>query len=127
MRETKAFKVLSDETKMRILNLLLERECCVCEVMQSLEIPQSRASRGLIALHDAGFLKLRKERLWSLYSLDEEGIRGYRSRLVEAVREALKDSKAAALDKERLKKAERVGARCVTSPENDVSCKTASL
>jgi len=28
----KALKALSDETKLRILNLLLERECCVCEI-----------------------------------------------------------------------------------------------
>ena len=112
MRETKAFKVLSDETKMRVLNLLLERECCVCEVMQALEISQSKASRGLTTLSDAGFLKMRKEGLWSLYSLDEEGIKGYRSKLIEAVREALEDNKTAASDKERLKKAERVGAAC---------------
>ena len=119
--------MLSDETKMRILNLLLKEECCVCEVMQALEIPQSKASRGLIALHDAGFLKMRRERLWSLYSLDEERIKGYLSQLVEAVREALKDKEIAALDKERLKKAERVGARCVSSLGNGVSCKVASL
>jgi DNA-binding transcriptional ArsR family regulator len=29
-------KALSDETRLRILHLLLERECCVCEVMQAL-------------------------------------------------------------------------------------------
>jgi len=127
MRETKAFKVLSDETKMRVLNLLLERECCVCEVMQALAISQSKASRGLTSLHDAGFLKMRKEGLWSLYSLDSEEIKGYRSQLVEAVKEALKDSKIATLDKERLKKAERVGARCVSRLEQGVSCKAASL
>jgi len=127
MRETKAFKVLSDETKMRILNLLREEECCVCEVMQALEIPQYRASRGLIALYDAGFLKMRKERLWSLYSLDKDGINGYRSHLIEAVREALKDNKIAVLDKERLKRAERVGSRCVTRLEDGVSCKATSI
>ncbi len=114
MRDTlKAFKVLSDETRLRILNLLLERETCVCEVMQALEISQSKASRGLSALYDAGFLKLRKDGLWSLYSLDREGIKYYQSQLVEAVKEALKDNKIAALDKERLRKAERVGPSCV--------------
>jgi ArsR family transcriptional regulator len=71
MKETKAFRVLSDETKMRALNLLLERECCVCEVIQALEISQSKASRALTALHDTGFLKMRREGLWSLYSIDE--------------------------------------------------------
>ncbi len=127
MKEIKAFKVLSDETKLRMLNLLQEDECCVCEVMQALEIPQSKASRGLLSLYDAGFLKMRRDGLWSLYSLDIEGIKGYQSRLVEAVKEALKDNKLATLDKERLKKAERVGARCVCSVRDGVSCKTASL
>ncbi len=112
MRETKAFRVLSDETKMRVLNLLLERECCVCEVMQALEISQSKASRGLSALYDAGFLKMRKDGLWSLYSIDEEGIQVYQSQLIEAVKEALKSNKIAEEDRERLRKAERVGPVC---------------
>ena len=128
MRDTvKAFKVLSDETRLRMLNMLLERECCVCEIMQAMEISQSKASRGLSALYDAGFLKLKKDGLWSLYSIDREGIKGYRSQLVEAAEEALRDNKIAALDKERLKKAERVGARCVSRLEQGVPCKAASL
>ena len=128
MRErVKAFKVLSDETKLRMLNLLLERECCVCEVMQALEISQSKASRGLSALYDVGFLKMKKDGLWSLYSIDNEGIKGYQSQLIEAVKEALKDNKIAAMDKERLKKAERVGVRCVRSLEDGVSCKPTSF
>jgi len=128
MRETvKVFKVLSDETKLRMLNLLLERECCVCEVMQALEISQSKASRGLSALYDADFLKMRKDGLWSLYSIDREGIKGYQSQLIEAVKEALKDNKVVALDRERLKKAQRVGARCVRSLEGDMSFKPTSL
>jgi len=52
----KAIKALSDETRIRILNLLAERECCVCEVMQAMEISQTRASRNLGMLYDAGFL-----------------------------------------------------------------------
>ncbi len=126
MMETRAFRVLSDETKMRVLNLLLERECCVCEVMQALEIPQSKASRALIALNNAGFLKMRREGLWSLYSLDEKNIKGYRAQLIGAVRELMKGSKIAASDKERLKKAERIGARCVTKAVDGISCKAAS-
>ena len=59
----KAFKALSDETRLRMLNILMERECCVCEVMQALQISQARASRNLGALYDAGFLKLRRDGL----------------------------------------------------------------
>jgi len=112
MRDTvKAFKVLSDETRLRMLNMLLERECCVCEVMQALGISQSKASRGLSALYDAGFLKMRKDGLWSLYSIDSDGMADYLSELVAAVRKSLESNKTAALDKERLKKAQRVGAK----------------
>ena len=78
MRDTiKAFKALSDETRLRILNVLLKRECCVCEVMQALDISQTRASRNLGTLYDAGFLNLRKDGLWSLYSIDKEGMKDY--------------------------------------------------
>jgi ArsR family transcriptional regulator len=113
MREfVKAFKALSDETRLRILNLLLERECCVCEVMQALGISQSRASRNLSVLYDAGFLKLRKDGLWSLYSIDQEGMKEYFSALVEAVRKGLESNEVVALDRERLRKAERVGPGC---------------
>jgi ArsR family transcriptional regulator len=109
----KAMKALSDETRLRILNLLLERECCVCEVMQALDISQTRASRNLGALYDAGFLKLRKDGLWSLYSIDEAGMKEHMAGLVEAVRKGLEGDDVVALDRERLKKAKRVGPGCV--------------
>ncbi|MFC2013093.1 ArsR/SmtB family transcription factor [Chloroflexota bacterium] len=108
----KAFKALSGETRLRILNILLERECCVCEVMQALDISQTRASRNLAALLDAGFLKLRKDGLWSLYSIDREDMKGYLNDLVQAVIKALEDNPAVVLDQERLKKADRVGPVC---------------
>ena len=108
----KAFKALSDETRLRILNILLERECCVCEVMQALDISQTRASRNLAALYDAGFLKLRKDGLWSLYSINSEGMQEYLTDMVHAVTKTLEGNKAVELDRERLKKAERVGPSC---------------
>jgi ArsR family transcriptional regulator len=114
MRDTiKAFKALSDETRLRILNLILERECCVCEVMQALQVSQSKASRGLTALYDAGFLKQRKDGLWSLYSIDAEAMEDYIADLIEAAKKALKDNKLATVDRERLQKAERIGPGCV--------------
>jgi ArsR family transcriptional regulator len=108
----KAFKALSDETRLRILSLLMEKECCVCEVMQALDISQTRASRNLGILYGAGFLKLRKDGLWSLYSIDQEGIAGHSSDLIEAVRKALESNKVVVEDRERLKKAVRVGPAC---------------
>ena len=110
MRElAKAAKALSDETRLRMLNLLMERECCVCEVMQALEISQTRASRNLSLLYDAGFLKLSKDGLWSVYSLDRDGMQAHLSCLVEAVRKRLEGNQLAVADRNRLRNAERVG------------------
>ncbi len=114
----KAFKALSDETRLRILNLLLERECCVCEVMQVLDISESRASRNLNFLYDAGFLKLRRQGLWALYSIDTEGLKSHYIYLLEAVKKALEGNDIALLDRQRLQQAERVGPGCVLATSN---------
>ena len=114
----KAFKALSDETRLRMLNILMERECCVCEVMQALEISQARASRNLSALYDAGFLKLRRYGLWALYSIDREGLKEHYMDLIDAVRKALEGNETVLLDRQRLSSARRVGLDCVnTMPE----------
>jgi ArsR family transcriptional regulator, arsenate/arsenite/antimonite-responsive transcriptional repressor len=109
----KAFKALSDETRLRILNLLLERECCVCEVMQVLDISESRASRNLSFLYDAGFLKLRRQGLWALYSIDRESLKPHYADLLEALKKALEGNEMALLDKQRLQQAERIGPSCL--------------
>jgi len=105
----KVYKALSDESRLRVLNLLLERECCVCEVMQALEISQSKASRILSALYDVGFLKLRKDGLWSLYSFDWEGMDAHLKDILEATRRAFESNKQMKMDRERFKVSERVG------------------
>ncbi len=106
------FKTLSDETRLRILNLLLERECCVCEVMQALNISQSRASRNLSALYNAGLLALRREGTWALYSIDSDNLKEYHTAIVHAVERALADNEVAGADRERLRQAQRVGPCC---------------
>jgi len=113
MRElVKTYKVLADESRLRVLNLLLERECCVCEVMQALEISQSKASRILNALYDVGFLKVRRDGLWSLYSIDHDGMSPHLRDILEATRRACADNEQTASDRRRLNRAERLGPGC---------------
>ncbi len=109
----KLFRVLSDESRLRVLNLLLERECCVCEVMQALDISQSKASRILSALYDVGILKMHKDGLWSLYSIDWDGMDTHLRDIVEATFRAFERNEVIIRDRDRLKKAERVGPGCV--------------
>ena len=115
MRElTKIFKALSDESRLRVLSLLMERECCVCEVMQVMGISQSKASRALSALYDAGLVNLRRDGRWALYSIDREGMKDYAKDILSGVTKALEGNVLAAQDREKLKRAERVGPECVT-------------
>lgn len=65
-------KALSDETRLRILNLLYEQELCVCDVMETLQISQAKASRHLIYLKNAGLVKDRKHAQWAFYSLTKD-------------------------------------------------------
>ncbi|HML31990.1 ArsR/SmtB family transcription factor [Sporomusa sphaeroides] len=65
-------KALSDETRLRILNLLYERELCVCDVMETLQISQAKASRHLIYLKNAGLVKDRKYAQWAYYSMSKD-------------------------------------------------------
>ncbi len=114
MRELlRALKALSDETRLRVVNVILERECCVCEVMQALNISHTRASRNLSLLYEAGLLQRRKEGLWVLYSVSQEDMLGNLFEVVNAVKKTLERDTTAAEDIERLKKAERVGPGCV--------------
>ena len=71
LKETaRFFKVLADEARLKMLWLLFNhRELCVCDIMAALEITQSKASRHLAALRNAGLATDRKEGLWSYYSL----------------------------------------------------------
>ena len=105
-------KALSDETRLRILKVLLERECCVCEVMQALDISQSRASRNLGILQDAGFLKARRDGTWMLYSVDWETANPYATSLAKLLRNSPISNEVLTQDKERLKHAVRIGPGC---------------
>lgn len=66
--EIQLFKALSDGTRLRILLLLLNNgELCVCDLMESLQIPQSTASRHLALLRNAGLVDGERRGTWMYY------------------------------------------------------------
>jgi len=91
----------------------MERECCVCEVMQALNISQSRASRNLGILADAGFVKSRRDGLWVIYSIDEQTVNSHAASLTEMLRSSLVNDEIISQDRERLSHAMRVGPRAI--------------
>ena len=68
-KQSKFFKALSDEKRIRILKLLTVREMCVCELMIALDTTQPNLSHHLKILENQGFVNRRKEKKWAYYSL----------------------------------------------------------
>jgi len=67
------FKALGDETRLRIMALLLDgRELCVCDIMAALELPQSTVSRHLSYLRNAGLVEDRRQGIWMYYKINRE-------------------------------------------------------
>ncbi len=63
-------KALADETRLRIINLLYEKEeLCVCDLYEALKITQTKASRHLQYLKNAGLVDDRKHAQWIYYSI----------------------------------------------------------
>ncbi len=80
------FKALSEETRLQMMALLLQRdELCVCDLMQVLGITQSKASRHLRYLANAGLLADRREGLWVYYRLAPD-LDGDRDLVITALR-----------------------------------------
>jgi len=64
------FKALSDETRLRIMNLIIETgELCVCDLQRTLGLTQTKVSRHLAYLKHSGILQDRRQGGWMLYSL----------------------------------------------------------
>ena len=66
----KSVSALNDETRILILRFLDKYgECCVCDLQESLDMIQSRLSRHLKILKDAGFLRVQRKGTWAYYDI----------------------------------------------------------
>ncbi len=99
----KSVAALNDETRVLILRFLDENgETCVCDLQNSLDMIQSRLSRHLKILKDAGFLRVERRGTWAYYAV--------RSPLDRFRTEALQEIKYLDLELPKLKKLSQNGA-----------------
>lgn len=107
------FKALADATRLRILGLLLTGEICVCDIHESLKIPQPKTSRHLAYLRRTGLVETRRNGLWIHYRLGKLAdpvLAG----IIDAVHHALAHVDTVQRDAQRLQK--RTGC-CVPAPD----------
>ncbi|HEX8395983.1 MAG TPA: metalloregulator ArsR/SmtB family transcription factor [Pyrinomonadaceae bacterium] len=63
------FLALADKTRLRILNLIGDKEICVCFFTETLQEPQPKISRHLAYLRRAGVVQTRRDGKWIYYRL----------------------------------------------------------
>ena len=68
----RVLKAMSDENRLRILDLLREREYNASELLDEMDFGQSTLSHHMRILLQAGAVKARKNRKWTYYSLNKE-------------------------------------------------------
>jgi len=68
------FKALSDETRLRVINLFIKsgKNLCVCELMDALQLPQYAISKALTVLRSTDFFTTEKEGTWIYYRLNKD-------------------------------------------------------
>ncbi|WP_320171239.1 metalloregulator ArsR/SmtB family transcription factor [Maridesulfovibrio sp.] len=64
-------KALSDPTRLRIIRLLENGELCVCDLMEALDLPQSKVSRHMSFLKNSGWVVGTRKGKWVYYRLAE--------------------------------------------------------
>jgi DNA-binding transcriptional ArsR family regulator len=69
--KTRLLKSLANETRLKMLRLLNEREMCVCELTVALNLTQPTASHHLNILENMRLIRDRKEGKWVFYSVSQ--------------------------------------------------------
>ncbi len=65
-------KALAEPTRLKILEMLANKEMCVCEIINKLHLSQPAISHHLKILRQANFIRDRKEGKWVFYSIHKE-------------------------------------------------------
>lgn len=68
----KCLKVLSDETRLEIMDLLSEGEMCACALLEQFSITQPTLSYHMKMMKDCGLVDSRKDGIWVKYSVNHE-------------------------------------------------------
>ncbi|MFY1110884.1 MAG: ArsR/SmtB family transcription factor [Methanosarcinaceae archaeon] len=74
-RMAEVFKALHSDTRLKILFLLRQKELCVCELEQALDVTQSAVSHSLRTLRQLDLVRVRREGKFTVYYIADEHVR----------------------------------------------------
>ena len=85
------FKALSDETRLRVIDMLSCKEMSACDILSNFTLSQSTLSYHMKILIEAGVVDARREGLWTKYSINDDTFNRIMDFMPELYK--LKDSK----------------------------------
>ena len=68
------FKALSDETRVKIVDMLSQGELCACHILKEFNITQPTLSYHMKILNESGIINCRKDGIWMKYSINNQSI-----------------------------------------------------
>jgi ArsR family transcriptional regulator, arsenate/arsenite/antimonite-responsive transcriptional repressor len=95
-------RALSDENRVRIITALNDRELCVCQIIDLLQLSPSTVSKHLSILRNARLLSGRKQGRWMHYSLALDSGRPMVTEAIEWVLRSVGTNGQIQHDRERL-------------------------
>lgn len=87
-------KAISDETRLKIIKLLLHQKLCVCELVEILGKNQPGISQHLTILKNAKLVKIKREGLWIVYSVDEKELKRKLKKFSDFIEKPIKNLEA---------------------------------
>jgi len=82
-----AFKALSDETRLKIIDMLSCGELCACDILEKFSISQSTLSYHMKTLVDSGLVNGVRDGAWMRYTLNQEKTNAVLAFITEITRE----------------------------------------
>lgn len=80
-------KAISDETRLKIIDILSCGEMCACDILELVNVSQSTLSYHMKMLTDSGLVNARKDGSWMRYSINKENAELFLSNLNNLVEE----------------------------------------
>ena len=102
------FKALSDPNRIRIMKMLSERELCMCEVREMLDLSNSTVSKHLTILRDAGLLVDTKDGKWVNFRLNDKSEQRFIRSILGLIKNSFDDDEAIQADAKRLQHVDRI-------------------
>jgi ArsR family transcriptional regulator len=102
------FKALSDPNRIRIVKMLSERELCMCEVREMLNLSSSTVSEHLTILRNANLLLDSKEGKWVNFRLNDKSDQKFIRSVITLIKNSFEDDESIQKDAKKLHRVNRI-------------------